>query len=131
MSRATLRTPLCDLLGCEVPVVQTAMGWVAGPSLVAATTNAGGFGFLAGATIAADRMKGPMIRAMPKPLGGYAQPDDLTGIFEFLLAPEARFIVGQLIVADGGVESMWRGEDWPAPWDISMARFLFKLFGPR
>jgi NAD(P)-dependent dehydrogenase (short-subunit alcohol dehydrogenase family) len=79
----------------------------------------------------ADRMKGPMIRAMPKPLGGYAQPDDLTGIFEFLLAPEARFIVGQLIVADGGVESMWRGEDWPAPWDISMARFLFKLFGPR
>lgn len=79
----------------------------------------------------ADRMKGPIIRAMPKPLGEYAQPDDLTGIFEFLLAPEARFIVGQLVVADGGVESMWRGEDWPAPWDISMARFLFKLFGPR
>ncbi|HRD97795.1 MAG TPA: SDR family oxidoreductase, partial [Rubrivivax sp.] len=79
----------------------------------------------------ADRMKGPIIRAMPKPLGEYAQPDDLTGIFEFLLSPEARFIVGQLVVADGGVESMWRGEDWPAPWDISMARFLFKLFGPR
>ena len=79
----------------------------------------------------ADRMKGPIIRAMPKPLGEYAQPDDLTGIFEFLLAPEARFIVGQLVVADGGVESMWRGEDWPVPWDISMARFLFKLFGPR
>ena len=49
------RTPLCDLLGCRYPVVQTAMGWVAGSSLVAATTNAGGFGFLAGATIAALR----------------------------------------------------------------------------
>ena len=53
--RPILRTPLCDLLGCEYPVVQTAMGWVAGSSLVAATTNAGGFGFLAGATIAPDR----------------------------------------------------------------------------
>ncbi len=79
----------------------------------------------------ADRLKGPMIRAMPKPLGAIARPEDLAGIFEFLLAPEARFVVGQLIVTDGGVESMWRGEDWPAPWDISMPRFLFKLFGPR
>jgi NAD(P)H-dependent flavin oxidoreductase YrpB (nitropropane dioxygenase family) len=43
-SQASLRTPLCDLLGCEVPVIQTAMGWVAGASLVVATTNAGGFG---------------------------------------------------------------------------------------
>jgi NAD(P)-dependent dehydrogenase (short-subunit alcohol dehydrogenase family) len=79
----------------------------------------------------ADRLKGPMIRAMPKPLGEIARPEDLAGIFEFLLAPEARFIVGQLIVTDGGIESMWRGEDWPAPWDISMARFLLELFGPR
>lgn len=79
----------------------------------------------------ADRLKGPMIRAMPKPLGEIARPEDLAGVFEFLLAPEARFVVGQLIVADGGIESMWRGEDWPAPWDISMPRFLFKLFGPR
>lgn len=34
-----------------MPVVQTAMGWVAEPPLVAATTRAGGFGFLAGASI--------------------------------------------------------------------------------
>lgn len=79
----------------------------------------------------ADRLKGPMIRAMPKPLGEIARPEDLAGIFEFLLAPEARFVVGQLIVSDGGIESMWRGEDWPAPWDISMPRFLLKLFGTR
>ena len=50
-SSHALRTPLCDLLGCQYPVIQTAMGWVAGSSLVAATTNAGGFGFLAGATM--------------------------------------------------------------------------------
>jgi NAD(P)-dependent dehydrogenase (short-subunit alcohol dehydrogenase family) len=79
----------------------------------------------------ADRLKGPMIRAMPKPVGEVARPEDLAGVFEFLLSPEARFVVGQLLVTDGGIESMWRGEDWPQPWDISMARFLFKLFGPR
>lgn len=46
-----LHTVLCDLLGCRYPIVQTAMGWVADARLVAATGNAGGFGFLAGATL--------------------------------------------------------------------------------
>ena len=46
-----LQTDLTRLLGCRVPVVQTAMGWVAEPQLVIATTRAGGFGFLAGASI--------------------------------------------------------------------------------
>ena len=59
---SALRTPLCDLLGCDYPVVQTAMGWVAGSSLVAAATNAGGFGFLAGATIAADQIEAEILR---------------------------------------------------------------------
>ena len=62
MSRSTLRTPLCDLLGCELPIVQTAMGWVAGPELVAATTNADGFGFLAGATIPAERIEDDILK---------------------------------------------------------------------
>ncbi len=44
-------TPLTLALGCRHPVVQTAMGFVADPRLVAATTNAGGFGFLALATV--------------------------------------------------------------------------------
>jgi len=26
-----LQTPLLDLLGCRYPIVQTGMGWVAGP----------------------------------------------------------------------------------------------------
>jgi len=60
--RPLLRTPLCDLLGCEYPVVQTAMGWVAGSGLVAATVNAGGFGFLAGATIAPERIEAEIVR---------------------------------------------------------------------
>jgi NAD(P)H-dependent flavin oxidoreductase YrpB (nitropropane dioxygenase family) len=39
------------LLGVRYPIVQTGMGWVAGASLTAATSNAGGFGILASATM--------------------------------------------------------------------------------
>ena len=46
-----LRTRLLGLFGCEVPIVQTGMGWVATPELVAAACEAGAFGFLAAATI--------------------------------------------------------------------------------
>jgi NAD(P)H-dependent flavin oxidoreductase YrpB (nitropropane dioxygenase family) len=48
----SIRTPLCDLLGCQYPIVQTGMGRVASPRLAAAASNAGGFGFLGVATFA-------------------------------------------------------------------------------
>ena len=41
-----LHTPICDLLGCEHPVVLAGMGGVARSELVIAVTEAGGFGFL-------------------------------------------------------------------------------------
>jgi NAD(P)H-dependent flavin oxidoreductase YrpB (nitropropane dioxygenase family) len=46
-----IRTPLTELTGVRHPVVQTGMGWVAGPRLVSATANAGGLGILASATM--------------------------------------------------------------------------------
>ena len=46
-----MKTALTTLLGCRYPVIQTAMGWVADANLVAATGNAGGFGFIAGAVM--------------------------------------------------------------------------------
>jgi len=46
-----LRTALCDVVGVRYPIVQTGMGWVAGPRLVAATANAGALGILASATM--------------------------------------------------------------------------------
>jgi NAD(P)H-dependent flavin oxidoreductase YrpB (nitropropane dioxygenase family) len=52
-----LQTRLTEKLGCRYPIVQTAMGWVADPRLVAGSCNAGGFGFLAGATIPADQIE--------------------------------------------------------------------------
>lgn len=47
----TLHTRLCSTFGVRFPVIQTAMGWVATPELVAGTANAGGMGFLACATL--------------------------------------------------------------------------------
>ncbi len=46
-----LSTPLTQMLGCRLPVIQTAMGWIAEPQLVAATSEAGGFGFLGAAVM--------------------------------------------------------------------------------
>ena len=51
-----LKTALTELVGIEHPVVQTGMGWVAGPRLVAATSNAGGLGILASATMTLDEL---------------------------------------------------------------------------
>lgn len=41
-----LRTPLCDLLGCEVPILLAGMGSVSRAGLAAAVANAGGYATL-------------------------------------------------------------------------------------
>jgi NAD(P)H-dependent flavin oxidoreductase YrpB (nitropropane dioxygenase family) len=46
-----MRTALTELTGVRHPVVQTGMGWVAGPRLVSAAANAGALGILASATM--------------------------------------------------------------------------------
>jgi NAD(P)H-dependent flavin oxidoreductase YrpB (nitropropane dioxygenase family) len=53
MSNA-LQTILTERLGCTAPVIQTAMGWVAEPALVIASSNAGAFGFLGAAVMTPD-----------------------------------------------------------------------------
>jgi NAD(P)H-dependent flavin oxidoreductase YrpB (nitropropane dioxygenase family) len=57
-----LQTPLTEALGCRIPVIQTAMGWIAKAELVAATSNAGAFGFLAAAVMAPKEMAGEIAR---------------------------------------------------------------------
>ena len=57
MIEQLLRTPLTDLAGVRHPVVQTGMGWVAGPRLVSGTANAGGLGILASATMTFDELE--------------------------------------------------------------------------
>ncbi len=63
---SALHTPLCDLLDVPYPILQTGMGWVATPELVAAASNAGAFGFLAAATIAPDRVDAEIARVQER-----------------------------------------------------------------
>src|SRR5688500_1195727 len=57
MTHPALHTPLCDLFGIRYPIVQTGMGWVAGPRLCSATSNAGGLGILASATMSFEELE--------------------------------------------------------------------------
>ena len=54
---SVLRTGLCERIGVRFPIVQTGMGWVAGPRLVAATVRAGGLGILASATMTLSQLE--------------------------------------------------------------------------
>jgi NAD(P)H-dependent flavin oxidoreductase YrpB (nitropropane dioxygenase family) len=51
VTHPALRTALCELVGIEAPIVQTGMGYVAAAKLASATSNAGGLGIIASATL--------------------------------------------------------------------------------
>ena len=50
-------TRVSSLLGVRYPIVQTGMGWVSGANLTAATSNAGGLGILATATMSFSELE--------------------------------------------------------------------------
>lgn len=67
-----LQTPLTELIGVRHPVVQTGMGWVAGPRLVSAVAEAGGLGILASATMTYDELESAVLevkRRTSQPFG--------------------------------------------------------------
>ncbi|MFE2090944.1 NAD(P)H-dependent flavin oxidoreductase [Streptomyces sp. NPDC059460] len=57
MSDVTINTPLTELVGVRHPIVQTGMGWVAGPRLVSAAAHAGALGILASATMTTGQLR--------------------------------------------------------------------------
>jgi len=67
-----LNTPLTQALGCDYPVIQTAMGWVSTAPLVSASVQAGAFGFLAAAVMTPETVEAEikLIRSQTdKPFG--------------------------------------------------------------
>jgi NAD(P)H-dependent flavin oxidoreductase YrpB (nitropropane dioxygenase family) len=52
-----IRTPLTDLLKITCPIVQTGMGYVSGARLTAATSQAGGLGIIASATMSPAQLR--------------------------------------------------------------------------
>jgi NAD(P)-dependent dehydrogenase (short-subunit alcohol dehydrogenase family) len=51
---------------------------------------------------------GPLVAALPVPLGRDAQPEELASAIAFLLGPDARYVHGALLHADGGVDAQVR-----------------------
>lgn len=77
---AGFRTPLCDLLGIDVPILCAGMGSVAGPDLVAAVSEAGGFGVLgvSGATPESVRARIDRTRTLTnRPIGANIIIDEI------------------------------------------------------
>ncbi|MCX5168422.1 nitronate monooxygenase [Streptomyces antibioticus] len=52
-----METALTRLVGVRCPIVQSGMGWVAGPRLVSAAANAGALGVLGSATMTVDGLR--------------------------------------------------------------------------
>ena len=99
-----LRTAACETLGARYPIVQTAMGYVATPALVAASCNAGAFGILACATLAA-RDVGPAIDRVR------ALTDRPFGVNFHMFQPGAGQIVETILEKRVRAVSFGRGPD--------------------
>jgi NAD(P)H-dependent flavin oxidoreductase YrpB (nitropropane dioxygenase family) len=99
-----LHTVLCDRLGCRYPVIQTAMGWVATPALVAASCEAGAFGFLAGAVMTPAELKA----AIGQVKAATARP---FGVNFHMFQPGADEIVDLIIAEQIRAVSFGRGPD--------------------
>lgn len=53
-----IRTPICDLLGIEYPILQGGMAWIADGKLAASVSEAGGLGIISAMNADADYLKG-------------------------------------------------------------------------
>ncbi len=87
---SALRTQVCDILGIRYPIVQTGMGWVATPGLVAAASNAGAIGFLAAATIPPEQVPDEIAKVKER-------TDHPFGVNFLMDAPGADLIVDAII----------------------------------
>lgn len=97
----SLRTPICDLLGIQYPILLAGMGGVSYAEVCAAVSNAGGFGSLgmAGTSPAFIREQMKRVKDLTdKPFGVdllAAQPETLTQSVDVIIAEGAKaFIAG-------------------------------------
>jgi len=57
MKKSVLHTEFCDMFGIKYPIVAAGMGFVSGPALTAAVSNAGGLGVLGAASLTPDELR--------------------------------------------------------------------------
>ena len=108
MVHPALHTAFCDLVGVDYPIVQTGMGWVASAKLTSATSNAGGLGIIASATMDFEQLREVLAETRDrtqKPFGVNLRSDapdvferaDLmmkqgVGVASFALAPNEKLL---------------------------------------
>lgn len=66
-----------------------------------------------------DPLLGPAVDAFPVPLGRTGRPEEIAGLIAFLLGSDGSYLVGSVIVCDGGTEAMLRPDAVPSPWVIT------------
>lgn len=68
------------------------------------------------AEIRQDPKIGPLLDQFPIPVGRPGRPEEIAALVAFLLGPDARYICGSVVLADGGSEAVLRPDHWPAAW---------------
>src|SRR5258705_7430195 len=111
----TLHTKLCDLLGVKHPIMLAGMGGVSYAELVAAVSNAGGYGVLGMAGRTPDFIRDEMRKVKSltdKPFGVdllAASPDSLTASVESIVQEGASSFVAGLGVPMPIMERLKKG----------------------
>lgn len=75
------------------------------------------------AGLRADAKAGPMLDMLPIPAGRPGRAEEIAAVVDLLLGPDGAFFCGSVVFCDGGSDALLRTNDWPAPWDISIADF--------
>lgn len=110
-----LRTPICDLLGIEIPIFLAGMGGVAHAEVCAAVSEAGGYGTLGMATLTPDQIRDQMRevrRRTDKPFGVdllAALPDQVLAAIDIIVEEGANSFIAGLGVPESVIDKCHRG----------------------
>ena len=111
---SSLRTPICDLFGIEVPICLAGMGGVSMAALVAAVSNAGGLGIMGAANLTPGGLREEIRKTRRLTSRPFAVdllapiPEMIEPYVPVLFEEEVRIFVAGLAVPDKHVAEMKR-----------------------
>ncbi|MFW0787661.1 SDR family oxidoreductase [Gordonia sp. CPCC 206044] len=76
-----------------------------------------------------DSSTGSQVRSFPLPSRRFGTPEQLADWVLMMLSPSADFLVGSVIVVDGGTDALIRTRSWPRPLPVrAVPRFLWQMY---